>query len=198
MSDIKSAQEIAMEKIGKIGEATEEERLRWKYLPEGEKLAARYIHEELNLAAEMGKFDEKAKRYILKGADDILIRNITLPKNDTAKKNNKRAMDGLKSIKSNKTAAENVLSRIRQIFNHYTEQGERQRKQAYEALKGQMTAKMQQMVQQQMGSSMKMKVKIDVESQPQFHEEWRKVQAQLDSQYLKLLDEYKQELLKIS
>ena len=35
MGDIKSAFELAMEKIEKIGEVTEEERLRWKYVPEG-------------------------------------------------------------------------------------------------------------------------------------------------------------------
>ncbi len=42
------------------------------------------------------------------------------------------------------------------------------------------------------------RMNIDVESQPQFREEWRKMQAQLDSQYAKLLDEAKQELLRIS
>jgi len=47
-------------------------------------------------------------------------------------------------------------------------------------------------VQQQLGSLMR--IKIDIERQPQFQEEWRKVQTQLDSQYLHLLDEYKQEL----
>ncbi len=196
MSDIKSAHEIAMEKIEKLGEATEEERLKWKYVPEGEKLAARYIQQDFNLATELSQYDKNVRGYILKGAEDILIRNITLPKNDLAKKNTKRAMDGLKNLKSNKVGRENVYSKIRQIFNHYTEQGERQRKQAYESLKAQIEAKMQQLVQQQLGTSMK--VKIDVERQPQFQEEWRKIQAQLDSQYLKLLDEYKQELLSIS
>jgi len=33
MSDIKSAREIAMEKVEELGEVTEEERLRWKYVP---------------------------------------------------------------------------------------------------------------------------------------------------------------------
>ena len=41
-------------------------------------------------------------------------------------------------------------------------------------------------------------IKINVESQPQFQEEWRRIQAQLNSQYLKLLDEYKQELSAIT
>ena len=196
MSDIKSAHEIAMEKIEKLGEATEEERLKWKYVPEGEKLAVRYIKQDFNIAAEMNQYEEKVRRYILEGAEDILIRNISLPKNDLAKKNNKRAMDGLKNLKNDKVGVENVYSKIRQIFSHYVEQGEQQRKQAYESLKAEMEAKIQQAVQQQLGSPTR--VKIDVERQPQFQEEWRKIQVQLDSQYLTLLGEYKQELSSIS
>ena len=192
MSDIKSALEIAMEKIEKLSEATDEERLKWRYVPEGERLAARYLKQDCNLVVELSQYEETARRYVIEGADDILIRNINLPKNDLAKRNNKRTMDGLKNLKNDKVAVENVYSKMRRIFNHYTEQGEQQKKQAYESLKAEFEAKVQQAVQQQLGSSMR--VKIDVEKQPQFQEEWRKLQTQLDSQYLKLLDEYKQEL----
>jgi len=38
-------------------------------------------------------------------------------------------------------------------------------------------------------------MKIDVERQPQFQEEWRRLQNELESQYLKLLDEYRRELI---
>ncbi len=196
MDEIKSALEIAMEKIEKLGEATAEERLEWKYVPEGEKLAAGYLKEDCNLAAELSKYGEKEKKYVTEGAANILIRNINLPRNDIAKKGNRKAMDGLKDMKSDKISVENVYSKIRRIFSHYAEQGEQQRKQAYDALKVDFEAKIQQAVQQQMGSSSG--IKIDVESQPQFQEEWLKVQAQMDSQYAKLLDEYKQELSAIS
>lgn len=192
MGDIKSARELAMEKIEKLGKATDEERLKWKYVPEGERLAARYLKQDYNLVAELSQYEETARRYIIEGAGNTLIRNINLPKDDLAKRNNKRAMDGLKTLKSDKIAVENVYSQMRRIFNHYVEQGEQQRRQAYESLKTEFEAKLQQAVQQQMGSLMR--IKIDIERQPQFQEEWRKVQTQLDSQYLKLLDEYKQEL----
>jgi len=196
MGDIKSAREIAMEKVEKLGTATDEERLRWKYVPEGERLAARYTKQDCNLVAELSQYEEKVTRYVIEGAVDILVRNINLPKNDLTRRNNKRAMDGLKTLKSDKVGVENVYTKIRHIFNHYMEQGEQQRKQAYESLKTEFEAKVQQAVQQQLG--LPMGIKIDVERQPQFQEEWRKMQAQLDSQYLKLLDEYKQELLSIA
>ena len=50
MDDIKSAREIALEKVEKLGEVTDEERLRWKYVPEGEKMAAKYLKQNLNLS----------------------------------------------------------------------------------------------------------------------------------------------------
>jgi len=196
MSDIKSALEIAMEKIEKLGEATDEERLKWRYVPEGERLAARYLKQDCNLVVELSQHEETARKYVIEGADDILIRNINLPRDGLAKRNNKRTMDGLKNLKNDKVAVENVYSKMRRIFNHYEEQGEQQRKQAYESLKTEFETKMQQAVQQQLGSLMR--VKIDVEKQPQFQEEWRRMQTQLDSQYLKLLDEYKQELSDIA
>jgi len=196
MSDIKSALEIAMEKIEKLGKATDEERLKWKYVPEGERLAARYLKQDCNLVVELSQYEETARRYVIEGAGDILIRNIDFPKDDKTKRSNKQVMDGLKNLKNDKVAVENVYSKMRQIFNHYTEQGEQQRKQAYESLKAEFEAKMQQAVQQQLGSQMR--VRIDVEKQPQFREEWRKIQIQLDSQYLKLLDEYKRELSDIA
>ena len=196
MADIKSAREIAKEKLEKMGEATDEERLRWKHVPKGQQLATNYLNEDFNLVAEFSKHQGNERKYIIEGASEILARNIDLPKNDAAKKKNRRAMDGLKLLKNNKAGVENIYSRMRQIFNHYLEQGEQQRRQSYEQLKVQFEAKIQEAMQQQLGSMMRMQV--DVERQPQFQEEWRKVQAQLDSQYLQHLNEYRRELIEIA
>jgi hypothetical protein len=196
MGDIKSALEIAMEKVNQMEEPTEEEKLQWKYVPEGEKLAGRYLKEKVNLLAELNNYDEKVRGYITKGATGILARNISLPINDHIKQNNKKAMDGLKIIKKDKVSVENLFSKIRYIFNHYEEQGEQQKKQAYESLKADLGARIQQALQQQM--SPMMGAKIDVERQPQFQQEWRKIQQQIDSQYISHLNEYIRELINIT
>lgn len=198
MSDeIKSAFEIAMEKVQNIGEATEDERLRWKYLPKGEEMGAHYLKDDYNLAAELGKFQEPARKHVASGAAGVLIRNLTLPKNDVVKKTNKKVMDGLKLLKNDRVRAENVFSQLRRLFDHYTTQGEQQRKQAYQALKGELEARLQQAMQQQMGG-LPMGARVDVERQPQFQQEWRRVQTQLDAQYLTVLNECKQELSELS
>ncbi len=195
MGDMKSALELAMEKVEKLGEATDKERLKWKYVPEGGKLAVRYLKHDCNLVVEMSQYEENVRRYIIEGASDILIRNINLPKDDSVRRSNRQAMDGLKNLKSDKVSVENVFSKMRYIFNHYIEQGEQQRRQAYERLKTEVESKVQKALQQKLVSFVG--AAIDVERQPQFQEEWRKIEIQLDSQYLKHLDEYKQELSSI-
>jgi hypothetical protein len=195
MGEIKSAAEIAREKLARIGEPTEAERIKWKYGPEGEKLAARYLKEDVNLTAETGKFEEKARAYIIESINEILIRNILLPRNEVGRKTNKKAMDGLKLLKKDKAAAENIFSKMRHVLDHYIQEGAKQKKQAYDALKAEFEEKFQQAVRKQTGVNAR--VNIDVEKQPQFLDEWQRMQAQMDAQYITLLDDYKKELAAI-
>jgi len=196
MGDVKSAYEIAMEKIKEIEPATTEERMKWKFVPKGEELAGKYMKDDVNLVVELSKYNEQEKKYVMQGDSAILIRNIDLPKNEAVKKNNRKAMDGSKLIKKDKTAVENVFSKIRYIFNHYAEQGEAQKKEAYEQVKEQFAMKLQQAVQQQMGTNARMD--INVEQHPQFQEEWRKTLLRLDAQYVQHLTEYKHALQAIN
>ncbi len=196
MGDIKSAAEIAREKLAQIGEPTEAERLKWKYGPEGEKLAARYLKEDnVNLAAEVKKFDDRARQVIAAGVCDILLRNIGLPRHEGVRRTNKKAMDGLKTLKNDKAAVENVFSRMRRVLDHYVQEGAKQKQQAYEQLKAEFEAKIQQAVRQKTGVNAK--IKVDVEKQPQFLDEWQRVQSQMEEQYTNLLDDYKKELAAI-
>jgi len=194
MGEIKSAFEKAMEKVENLGKASEEELMRWKYIPEGQKLAVSCLKDECNLAVEVGKYGDKEKPIVTEGAEEILLRNINLPVNDFAKKSNKKAMEAIKALKNDKGGVENVYSKIRHVFSHYEQEGEQQRKQSYEMLKQDFQAKIQQVMRQQ---GLPAGANIDVERQPQFQEEWRRVSSQLDSQYYKLLDEYRQEITSI-
>ena len=196
MANVKSAYEIAMEKIKDIEPATTEERMKWKFVPKGEELAGKYMKDDVNLMTELSKYNDEERKYVVLGISAILIRNIDLPKNDAVKKNNRKAMDGIKMIKKDKTAVENVFSKIRYIFNHYAEQGEAQKKEAYEQVKAQFAEKLQQAVQQQMGTNAR--TDINVEQHPQFQEEWRKTLLRLDAQYTQHLTEYKHALLAIN
>ena len=64
-----------------------------------------------------------------------------------------------------------------------------------ESLKEDFEDRLRDMAKQQ---GLAMVGKIDVEKQPQFQQEWRKMQNQLDAQYITLINEYKQQLAKIA
>jgi hypothetical protein len=193
MSDIKSAREIALEKLEKLPKATPEELLMWKFTPEGEKLASRYLFSDINLVAEIDGFDEKVRRYVRNGASEVLARKLALPTGDAEIKTNKRVMDGLKLLKNDKIAVENTLSRLRSVFKHYNEQGEQSRRGAYAQFKTEFEARLRQALSAQGGDTAN--ARIDVERHPQFQEEWRKVLQQLDSQYVRFLDELRRDLI---
>jgi len=195
MDEMKSAYERAMERAESLGSASDEDMKKWKYIPEGEKLAARYLKEEYDISTEISKYDEKVRKYVLEGAQGVFIRYIDLPRNDVVKKRNKKVMEAIKELKRDKVGIENVYTKMRRIFSHYEKEGEQQRRQTYESVKRDFEAKLMQAAQQQLGSAPP--PKTNVESHPQFQQEWRRILAQLDSQYLKLLDEYKKEILTI-
>lgn len=199
MDEIKNARDIAQERIDRVGEVTEEDKLRWKYLPEGEKLAGVYLKDGRDLNSELARFPANALPYIKKRLEGVLAAAIVLPRIEGVQARNKRAIDGLLALKKDKSAAQRMVGQMRQVLDHYTDQGEKQRKTAREQLKDQYEDKVKQAMDKQLGAAAGMEsMKISVESLPQFQEEWRRVTAQLDQQYLKLLDQFKKELAKIN
>ncbi len=199
MDEIKNARDIAQEKIERVGDVTDADRLRWKYLPEGERLAAKYLKDGHDLGAELAAQPTHALPYIKKGLESVLLAAVVLPTNDAAKTRNKRALDGIMLLKKDRDAAPRLIDQIRQVLGHYTDQGEKQRKETYEALKDQFELKLRHAMDKQLGGVGGLEgVKLSVESLPQFQEEWRRVSAQFDQQYHKLLDEFKRELSRIN
>lgn len=192
MDAMKSAFERAMERVENIGEASEQEKKRWKYIPEGQRLAARYLKNEGDLVAELNNYEEEAKRIVSEGVEEVLLKNIDLPLNDVAKKNCVKSMEAINLLKKDKAGLNSVYDKMNHIFSHYEKEGEQQKRQAYERFRQDFHAKMQQAYRQQTG--MPMGANVNVEGQPQFHEEWRRILAQLNSQYYNLLEEYKQEI----
>jgi len=191
---IKSALEIALAKAEAASEEiTDEDRLRWKYVPEGEKLGARIIKGTVNIEEELEKYDEAARTFLTQGAASILYANILLPRGSAEKEKTSKALDAILLIKNEKNRAQQIVEQIRNLFEHYETQGDAQRNTALEQLKDEYTRKLKQAVEQQYGSNTAGMI-ADVENVPQFKEEKRRLNSQFDNQYLKLLNEYKEEL----
>ena len=109
---IKSALEIAMEKVASLGEATEEERLQWKYTPEGEKLAGRFLNNDNGRAKEIAALDETARRYVTEAASAVFIKSIDLPRTEAASRRTQRALDGLKLVKKDQAGLQALVQPV--------------------------------------------------------------------------------------
>ena len=195
MEELKSAFDIAMERAEKLGKASPEEIIKRDLVPQGEKLAARYLKGQCDLTVELGKYDEEARGYVAESVKKVLLRNLDVPKNEVVKRTTRRAMDGIKSLKDDKGGVENVYSKLRRLFKHYEDEGAQQRSQAYEELKQDFYRNLQQLAQQK---GMPTGISIDVESHPQFQEQWRLTLTRLDAQYRTLMEEYKLEIERIT
>lgn len=195
MEELKSAFDIAMERAEKLGKASPEEIRKRDLVPQGEKLAARYLKGQCDLTVELGKYDDEARGYVAESVKKVLLRNLDVPKNEVVKRTTRRAMEGIKSLKDDKGGVENVYSKLRRLFKHYEDEGAQQRSQAYEELKQDFYRNLQQLAQQQ---GIPTGISIDVESHPQFQEQWRLTLTKLDAQYRTLMEEYKLEIERIT
>jgi hypothetical protein len=195
MEELKSAFDIAMERAEKLGKASPEEIRKRDLVPQGEKLAARYLKGQCDLTVELSKYDDEARGYVAESVKKVLLRNLDVPKNEVVKRTTRRAMEGIKSLKDDKGGVENVYSKLRRLFKHYEDEGAQQRSQAYEELKQDFYRNLQQLAQQQ---GIPTGISIDVESHPQFQEQWRLTLTKLDAQYRTLMEEYKLEVERIT
>jgi hypothetical protein len=194
---MKSAWERALEKTEKLGKLTEDELRRIEYLPIGNRLAAKYLELERpnnELDAELTKHKGTGvRKYIIEGAQETFLRNISLPHNDRDKHVAKKAMAGLKLLKENKNQLDAIFERIENLFNYY----EQARQQSFAQFKQSFEDKVKRAapaLQQQMKNA----AALEAGLQQQFQEEWRRVSGQLESQYEKALEEHKEQLLKVA
>jgi hypothetical protein len=194
MGEIRSAKEIALDRLKDLGDITEEDRLRWKYVPAGEKLAQRYLFEHLDLDTELQNFDEKQLPFVKRGMTQILLVNLDLPRNETVAKRNNKIMEAIMETKEDKESVAEALGQLQRIFEHYATMGEGQKTQAKKALKNKFEQSLRQALKAQ---GKEINGQLDVEQYPQFQEEWRKTLAQLELQYISSVDEIKKYLSQV-
>ncbi|MGD0854668.1 MAG: hypothetical protein ABSA18_02545 [Dehalococcoidia bacterium] len=194
MGEMKSAWQIAMEKADKLGKVSPDELNSIKYVPEGNRLASQFlIDEKMDLSGDIAKVQPpEAVQFIKKGAEEILLRNIGLPRNDEETRRTNRSMAGLRSIKENKKQLESIFGLINNLVNQY----KLALQQTYSEFKKNAEVTVQQAarnVRPQRGDQMSPDQRIQL----QLQEEWRQIHSELDAQYEKAMEEHKQKIREI-
>ena len=191
MDRIKSALEKAMERAEQLEAPTEEERLEWKWAPEGTKLAAAFLDSKIDLAAEVAKIDEPARGFVVKGLTEVLVENLRLPRSEHAFQTNERILAALAQLKQG--TMDEIVERIRYVCTQYVQFYPQQQREAYDRLKEQMQSQLEQAVQQQTGAQGPVQLG-NIETTPEFQAQWLRALAQLEEPYEEHLKEQRRQI----
>ncbi len=162
-------------------------------VPKGQTIAARFLQDkQLNLEEELSNFQGTARHLIIEGIQETFLRNIHPPANENATDTNRRAMKGLMVIKEDKEALLEIFSELEYLFQYYTEALKHNYANLKEAF-SQRTDAAKQLLEEQMG----IRVRVDVEKQPAFQEEWLKTLNELNRRYEAILDEHRERIRRL-
>jgi len=196
MDRIKSAFEKAMERAEQFDEPGEEQRLEWKLLPEGQRLAGSFIKGQGSPFSTIEKAPPEHRSYLVKGMAEILVSNLQLPKTEGSQQTNTRVIEGLERLLADKPPIKELLQRVRYVSDQYRQFGLPQREQAYQQLKAQMEQQVTEAMSRQMSPTAG-PLRVNVETIPEFQQQWLAVSAQMDQQYEQHLEEYRKQLLEL-
>mgnify|MGYP001158179631 CR=1 FL=1 len=188
---IKSAYERAMERADALDAPTDEERLEWKWIPEGKKLAAIAMSGTTDVALEMSKVEEAGRNYVLKGLFDVLVENLRLPKSEQLAKNNERVLEVLTQLKPEVMGE--LAERIRYVCNQFLQFYPQQQQEAHNQLKEHIQNQLEQMMQQQTGTPGPFQLG-NIEARPEFQSQWLRVMGQIEEPYEEHLREFRNQI----
>lgn len=186
--EIRSTLEIALEKAEKIGKASKEELKLIELQEEAQRLAAKFLREELSdfrerLETMLKDKKPQEKKAILKGMVQVFLRNIVLPLNEDQLEDGKKALKGLKLLFDKMPDMDRLLKEIEKLLIQYNTHKETIYQQMVERFSAEI-----EMIEQALSSQLGAEVHVDPENHPKFKEEWRKIKEKLDEEYNRQLE----------
>lgn len=189
MAGIKSTMDLVMERAARMGTATPEEMRHEENLKKGMQLTAEYLNgQKDSLLALLNEQEAGQQDAIRKGMLTSLLRNLFLPRDDDGTKRIERAVQGLLELNQGSGDLTALCQELKTIATQYGQH----RKQLYEQLKEQMRMQIEQMLMRKGLKSDGMK--IDPTMEPQFKEQWSRLEADLEGQYGQALEQFKAQL----
>jgi len=189
MAGIKSTMDLVMERAARMGMATPDEMRQEECLKKGMQATAEYLNgSKPSLQEMLGAYDPSEQPAIRKGMLASLLRNLFLPREEEGIKRIERAVRGIVELNQEGGDIAALCQELQTIASQYGQH----RKQLYEQLKEQMRMQIEQML---MRKGLKTDgMKIDPTMEPQFKEQWSRLEMDLDTQYGQALEQFKAQL----
>ena len=193
MARIKSALEIALENTRDI-EANKESLEANQFGTEGRRLVSRFLAEpEMDLAAELKKFDGRKQQWVRDGAFNALQQNLVLPIDELALKAGRRVREGFFALIQDAKKLTRLLAQLEQFLGEHLEE----RKRVQTALEQQYAPRLRQK-EQELSKQMGAPIRIDPLQDPEFVQLLKQNLVLLEDRYTRVLDEVKGELRRMA
>ena len=178
-----------MERAARMGMATPDEMQHEESLKKGMQNTAEYLNgQRTSLTEILGEYDQAQQASIRTGMLASLMRNLFLPRDDDGTKRIGLAVQGI--VELNKDT-ENITALCKELQTITSQYGQH-RKQLYDQLKEQMRMQIEQLLARKGMKADTMK--IDPTTEPQFKEQWSRLEMDLESQYGQALEQFKAQL----
>jgi hypothetical protein len=178
-----------MERAARMGMATPDEMRHEESLKKGMQSTAEYLNgAKPSLGEILGEYEQAEQASIRKGMLASLLRNLFLPRDEDGSKRIERAIKGIVELNHGSADIAALCQELQTITSQYGQH----RKQLYDQLKEQMRMQIEQLL---MRKGMKADTsKIDPTMEPQFKEQWSRLEMDLDGQYGQALEQFKAQL----
>ncbi len=188
MAEIKSTMEKVMERAARMGGGPAVDLGAEERMKDGMRLGASYLRgEAADLAERLANLDAAARGQVQRGVVQTLLRNIFLPRDNDQIAQANKAMEGLVAVGQADGELLMVCSEMKKILDHYLQH----RDQLKQQLEGQFVRQME-MMEKTLAQQTGMAMKLSPAQHPKFQEEWQRLQAELNQQYGRALDQHKQ------
>lgn len=189
MAEIKSTMEMVMERAARMSKRSDGPSKDVNFEQEGMRLAADYLDGQVDQLGTLLMEQPKEKQLsIRKGMFQTLLRNITLPRDETLVARSEKAIQGLLQLDSSGSTS-GVCQEIGQILGQYNQHKDQVKQQLEEAIRGQLQ---QQLAQQ--GQQVSDPMSINPAMHPKYREEMARATSDLNNQYNQALEERKESI----
>jgi len=190
MAEIKSTMDLVMERMAKMTANSKPVSNDEEYEKAGMRLAADFLNGTFSdLAGELAKQPAEQQKATFKGAASILMRNITLPRDETVRERAEAALNGVMELAGalGVSAVSQTCSELQQILQQYNQHKEQVVQQLEDALRGQL--------EQQYAAQGVDPGQLRASMHPKYAEEMNRMQQDLNGQYLQAMDQRKDMIL---
>lgn len=189
MAGIKSTMDLVMERAARMGVATPEEMRHEENVKKGMQSTVDFLNgTKPSLAEILTEFAAGEQASVRKGMLNSLMRNLFLPRDEDGVARIERAINGIVELNA---ATPDVGALCRELKTIALQYGQH-RQQLREQLKEQIRMQIEQMLMRK-GMSTE-NLNFDPTTEPQFKEQWSRLEADLDGQYGQALGQFKAQL----